>query len=103
MFDDGNTSPAIKRLIALIDKGYRIDEVASRKVGDTIWLEHPARSRAAESTLLVDGDGRVIGIVPLDNREKQLQIGPKDAETFQRFLASVPKATCGSETAGIRT
>lgn len=93
MFDNENTPPAVKRLITLLGAGYRIDESASAAVGDTIWLEHPAGRRAAEKTLLVYGDGWVIGVDPLDDSKKQLRIGPNDMDEFSYFVKRVPKST----------
>lgn len=92
MFDDPTTPPSITRLIALLNAGYRIDERASKEVGDTLWLEHPAK-RTTERTLLLSGDGWLVGMDPLDLTRKQLRIPPTASDEFTRFVRSVPHPT----------
>lgn len=92
MFDNSDTPPSIVRLIALLKAGYKIDERASVEVGDTLWLEHPAR-RAKERTLLLSGDGWLVGMDPLDSARKQLRISPTASDDFVNFVRSVPRPT----------
>lgn len=92
MFDDPTTPPSITRLIALLNAGYRIDERASKEVGDTLWLEHPAK-RTTERTLLLSGDGWLVGMDPLDRARKQLRIPPTANDDFNHFVRSVPHPT----------
>lgn len=92
MFDNSDTPPSIVRLIALLKTGYRIDERASVEVGDTLWLEHPAR-RTKERTLLLSGDGWLVGMDPLDSTREQLRIPPSASEDFNHFVRGVPRPT----------
>lgn len=93
MFDNSDTPPSIVRLIALLKAGYQIDERASVEVGDTLWLEHPAR-RTKERTLMLSGDGWLVGMDPLDCARKQLRIPPSASEAFNQFVHRVPRPTC---------
>jgi hypothetical protein len=77
----------------LMAAGYEIDMTTSQKVGDAIWLDHPARARAKEKTLIVYNDGLVVGDVTKETDKEELRIYPEDEKEFNQFVSSVPRPT----------
>ena len=82
--------PTIYRLNALMAVGYEIDNMASQKVGDAIWLDHPAGLRAKEKTLIIYNDGLVVGDSTKGTDMEQLRIYPEDEKQFKQFISNVP-------------
>lgn len=93
MLEELTDSPAIPRLIALMDAGYQIDRKTSSTAGNVVWLDHPAARRFSEPNLLVFSDGLVVGRDSIGESRKQLRIGPKNKDEFDRFQRSVPAPT----------
>jgi hypothetical protein len=85
------SSPAIRRLNALMAAGYEIDTAASQKVVDALWLYHPATRRAKEESLILGEDGLVVGDSTRD--APQLRLYPADTTRFADFVRTVPRPT----------
>ena len=83
---------AIIRLNKLMKVGYEIDKNTSQEVVDAIWLEHQARNRAQEPTLILYSDGLVASHCVSDERV-QLRFDPGQDKEFLNFISTVPKAT----------
>jgi len=89
--DEELEPPTIYRLNALMAVGYEIDTTTSQKVSDAIWLDHPAKKRAKEPTLIVYNDGLVVGDSAKDPNRKQLRLNPEHIEEFNQFVRTVPQ------------
>ena len=97
-----NESPILLRLNGLMAAGYRIDEATSQKVSDAVWLEHPARSRAQEPTLILYSSGLLVSLERPESSREQLRIYPEQSAEFRQFLAKVPRPTLWEASRGAR-
>lgn len=93
MRQDAPPSPVMKRLMALIHAGYRIQE---QDFGDAdnnhICLQHPAHwQKVKEKSLYLYDEGSVMGGTRLDNT--CLLIEPDKTTEFERLIAATPKPT----------
>lgn len=86
----GDSASPIRRLIALVAAGYRIDEGASNSVGDCVWLEHLSRDAKYKTVLLYES-GLLVGLLAAS--DGQLRIASHESDEFGRFVASVPSPT----------
>ena len=82
--------PTLARLNALLAAGYRIDHSTSQKVVDAVWLDHPAKKRAPEPTLVLYPTGLVVSDCARDPTRKQLRFDPNQEAEFRRFVKAVP-------------
>jgi hypothetical protein len=86
---EDSASP-IRRLITLVAAGYRIDEDASKSVGDCVWLEHLSPKARHKTVFLYEG-GLLVGLLAAS--DDQLRIANHESDEFARFVASVPSPT----------
>jgi hypothetical protein len=82
--------PTLARLNALLAAGYRIDHSTSQEVVDAVWLDHPAKKRAQEPTLILYPTGLVVSDCAKDPTQKQLRFDPSREFEFGRFVKAVP-------------
>lgn len=85
-------APVVKRLIALMAKGYELRQQDFAESDKYLSLEHPAKwQKVKEKSLFLYDDGSVMGGPRAD--DTCLLIDSKDSVEFQRLLAATPKAT----------
>ena len=89
--DEEHAPPTIRRLNALMAAGYEIDQTTSLKVGDAIWLDHPAKKRTEEPTLILYSDGLVVGNNAANPEKEQLRLNPEEKDRFNFFVQCVPQ------------
>lgn len=94
--------PTLARLNALLAAGYRIDHSTSQKVRDAVWLDHPAKKRAAEPTLILYPTGLVVSDCAKDSTRKQLRFGPHQEVEFGQFVKAVPIPSFWEHTSDLR-
>jgi len=102
MFNDESEPPTLNRLNALMAAGYRIEESTSQEVCNAIWLDHPAKNRVSEKTLIIYNDGLVVGECWTNPEKKQLRIHANQEDEFYKFVRAVPKPNIWEKTANIR-
>jgi hypothetical protein len=84
-------SPAITRLIRLLDAGYVVNVSYSVAMADVLELEHPAgRKRVAEPSLFLRPDGEIYGG---PGAGETLVIKPNDSMGFDDLVRRTPKPT----------
>jgi hypothetical protein len=95
--------PTLARLNALLAAGYRIDHSTSQKVRDAVWLDHPAKKRAQEPTLILYPTGLVVSDCAKDPTRKQLRFDPNQELEFGRFVKAVPAPSLWERSLDLRT
>ncbi len=94
--------PTLVRLNALLAAGYRIDHSTSQKVRDAVWLDHPAKKRVQEPTLILYPSGLVVSDSAKDPTKKQLRLDPHQELEFGRFVTAVPAPSFWERSANVR-
>src|SRR5690606_37999576 len=94
--------PTLARLNALLAAGYRIDHSTSQKVFDAVWLDHPAKNRVVEPTLILYPSGLLVSDSAKDPTKKQLRFSPEQEAEFGRFIAAVPRPSLWERSYDIR-
>jgi hypothetical protein len=94
--------PTLARLNALLAAGYRIDHSTSQKVRDAVWLDHPAKKRVQEPTLILYPTGLVVSDAAKDPTRKQLRFDPNQELEFGRFVKAVPLPSFWERSADVR-
>ena len=94
--------PTLARLNELLAVGYRIDHSTSQKVRDAVWLEHPAKKRVQEATLILYPTGLVVSGAAKDPTKKLLRLDPNQELEFGRFEKVVPLPSFCERSAYVR-
>lgn len=95
--------PTLARLNALLAAGYRIDHSTSQKAVDAVWLDHPAKKRAQEPTLVLYPTGLVVSDCAKNPDRKQLRFDPYEQLEFERFVKAVPTPSSWERLSDLRT
>ena len=94
--------PTLSRLNSMLAAGYRIDHATSREVANALWLDHPAKTRAQEPTLILYATGLVVSDCTRRPTKAQLRIAPDEETAFSTFIRGVPKPSIWERTSEMR-